>query len=195
MSLLNVHVTAERALVAVDTDGIDCIGTVGHFNFSKLLHLVSTNVVLAGQGDRRFLLDAFAMIFLAQGNVDYDVIVDSFPGMLAKMASGARQQGAPDIRYSLAVVGFSPKEERICGRWYEGVVTSDQFEIVSLGSRISPWESQEKPPIPDSVENNIELAREQTAFHKTHGHAGGGKLILAELTHGGMTIRHVCDLG
>lgn len=192
MSLLNVHVTPDRATVAVDTDSI---GPVGHFEIAKLHTLVHANTVLAAQGDRRFLLDAYAWICLADGSVDYDVIVDSMPGMLRRMASGARGKRVPDIRYSIAVVGYSPKEERICGRWYEGVVTKGQFEVFSLGSRVAPWNFDQQPPIPDSLENNLELARKQTEFHKAKGVAGGGKLIVAEVTRNEISIRNVCGLG
>jgi hypothetical protein len=192
MSLLNVHVTPERALVAVDTDGL---GPIGHFEICKLYPLAHANAVLAGQGDRRFLLDAFAWLCLAEGSVDYDVIVASMPGMLRRMAAGARAQGAPDIRYAITVVGYSPAEGCVCGRWYEGVVTSDAHAVHSLGSRVAPWPFEEQPPIPDNIENHVALAHRQTAWHKSKDYAGGGRLILAELTREGMSVRPIADLG
>lgn len=192
MSLLNVHVTPQRALVAVDTDGI---GPAGHFEICKLYPLAHANTVLAGQGDRRFLLDAFAWLCLAEGSIDYDVIVASMPGMLRRMAAGARAQGAPDIRYAIAVVGYSPAEGCVCGRWYEGHVTSDAHEVYSLGSRVAPWPFEDRPVIPDKVENHIELGRRQTAWHKSNGYAGGGRLVLADLTSGGIAIREAAQLG
>jgi len=192
MSLLNVHVTEDLALVAVDTDGVNPAGK--HFEICKLYPLAHANTLLAGQGERRFLLEAFSWICMADGDVDYDVIVDSMPGMLRRMAEGARAHRAPDLRYTIAVVGFSPKAERVCGRWYEGVVTGE-FEVHSLGSRVSPWPFPDRAAIPADEASHVELARRQTAWHKTQGVAGGGRLLLAELTRDGMSSRSITDLG
>ncbi|WP_342316648.1 hypothetical protein [Lysobacter sp. FW306-1B-D06B] len=191
MSLLNVHVTPQLALVAVDTDGI---GPAGHFEICKLYPVAHANTILAGQGERRFLLEAFSRICLADRSVDYDVIVEAMPGLLRVLAAGARQHGAPDHRYAIAVVGYSPAEGCVCGRWYEGVVTRDQFEVHSLGSRVGPWPFEDRAPVPDSVENHVALARRQTAWHKSKDYAGGGRLILAELTPDQLNIRSPCRL-
>lgn len=191
MSLLNVHVSPERALVAVDTAGT---GPLGNFQIAKLYPLVHANVVLAGRGDRRFIFDSFACLSLADGHVDYDAAVDSFPEMLQRMALHAGA-GAPDIPYNIAVVGYSKKEASVCGRWYEGSTAGGKIDTFSLGCRIAPWESDGEPTIPDSFDRNIKLARQQIQAHSSIGLSAGGNLLIAEVTRTQTTIHQACELG
>ena len=192
MSLLNVHVTDDRALIAVDTDGVSPTGE--HFEICKMYPLIHANVVLAGQGALLWHLEVFNHICRAAGQVDYDVIVDDMPELLRRMTAGAREHGALDLAFSLAIVGLSPREGRIAGRWYEGRLTGDKVEVHSLGSRVGPWPFDDPAPIPDSDENHRTLATRQTAFHRSLGFAGGGRLLLAELTRDALFIRSICNL-
>lgn len=187
MSLLNVWVSPDRALIAVDTDGMTPGGP--HFGMSKLLPLVHAQTVFVGRGDRRFLWDLFSRYHLANADVDYDAIVDSLPTLLASVIAGLRQDEREHFEYQFAIVGWSSAQERVCGRWYVGRTDDDGYDVDELGARVAPWQSKEAPRVPDSQENIRWLAERQVAWLQSEGSAGGGRLLVAHITRREIVMR------
>lgn len=187
MSLLNVWVSPERALIAVDTDGMNPGGP--HFGMSKLLPLVHAQTVFAARGDRRFLWDLFSRFHLSSADVDYDVIVDNLPQMLASLIAGLRQDGHVPFSYQFAIVGWSPVQQRVCGRWYVGRTDEDGYDVDELGARVAPWQDTETARVPDSPENVRWLAERQASWLRAEDTAGGGRLLVAQLTRREIIVR------
>lgn len=189
MSLLNAWVSPDRALVATDTDSLTAADA--HYGMSKILHLAHARTLFAGRGDRKFLWDIFARYYLADGEVDFDSIIASFPDLLASAILGVRQGGYAPFGYQFAVVGWSPAEGRMCGRWYTGNTGQDGYDVDELGQRVAPWEIAEKARVPDSDENIQWLAKRQVAWLRSKGSAGGGDLLIAEITRTQLALRNV----
>lgn len=189
MSLLNVWVSPERALVAVDTDGMTPGGP--HFGMSKLLPLVHAQTVFAGRGDRRFLWDLFSRYHLANADVDYDAIIDSLPQLLASVIAGLRQDGYAPFDYQFAIVGWSPVQQRVSGRWYVGRTDDDGYDVDELGARVAPWQDTEAARVPDSHQNIRWLAERQVSWLRAEGAAGGGDLLVTEVSKDQLTIQRI----
>lgn len=192
MSLLNAWVSPERALIAVDTDGITPGGP--HFGMSKLLPLVHAQTIFAGRGDRRFLWDLFSRYHLANADVDYDVIVDSLPQLLASVIAGLRQDGHIPFGYQFAIVGWSPAQQRVCGRWYVGRTDEDGYDVDELGARVAPWQDTETARVPDSKENIRWLTERQATWLRAEATAGGGRLLVAEVAQHAMNVLELGEL-
>ena len=187
MSLLNVWVSPELALVAVDTDGLNPGGP--RFGMSKLLPLVHAQTVFAARGDRRFLWDLFSRFYLSSANVDYDAIVDGLPELLASVIANVRQEAQAPFGYQFAIVGWSPLHRRVCGRWYVGRTNEDAYDVDELGARVAPWQDKEAARVPDSQENIRWLAKRQASWLRAEGAAGGGRLLVAQLTRHEIIVR------
>lgn len=189
MSLLNVWVSPERALVAVDTDGVTSEGE--HVEMSKLLVLAHANTVFGFRGDRRFMHDLFATYYLAAAAVDFDAIVAALPEMLASVILAFRAPSIAPQPYQFAVVGWSPAEGRVCGRWYTGNTGEDGYDVDGLGARVAPWHGTEAARVPDSEDSIRWLAERQVRWLREEGTAGGGNLLIAEVAKDDMTVRNV----
>ena len=195
MSLLNAWVSPDRALVAVDTDGITPAGE--HFEISKMLPLVHARTLFAGRGDRKFLHDLVKCYFLAATAVTYDDIVDHLPVAIAHTLAAFKQEGAAPFEYQFAVVGWSPAQQRVCGQWITGSSSDDGYDCEELGQRVAPWNPPEMgvPVMPSSVDAMTQIAKVQAEWLRSQPNsAGGGRLIVAEVTKDRMTIESVAEV-
>lgn len=188
MSLLNVHVNERRALVAVDTDGITPEGD--HYDIAKMLPLYHAGVLFACRGDRRFLHDVFKLFYLAAAPCGYDEIVSHMPIACADAIASWNAEGGASTPYQVVVVGWSSAEGRMRGRIYTGN-TGDTagFDCSELGARVIPWEFPQAAPVPDSVDVIRELASAQAPWLRAKGAAGGGRLLVAEVTRDSINVR------
>ena len=191
MSLLNVWVRPHRALIAVDTAAF-MGGEDGEF--SKLLPISHARTLFAARGDRRFLWDLHRRCYLGVGTVDYDTIVEWLPHILKSMLTEYREAAAAAFDFEFCIVGWSPANNEIRGRFYHGSTGEDFYDEDDLGQRIGPWTSDARPCMPDSIENMQALATQQIPMLATLGGPGGGKLLVVELTERAMTTHYVCDL-
>lgn len=192
MSLLNAWVRPSRGLVAVDTDTITRIGT--HLESSKLIPLVHAHTVFAARGDRRFLWDLVSKYFLASEHVDFDVIVRSLPSILAGLVLAFRQEGVAPFPYQFTVVGFSPLHGEVRGHWYTGHTGSDDFDSSELGQRLAPWETTDPAPMPESLGAMRAIAERQVPMLRARKAAGGGKLLVAEITPSQIVLHNLGEL-
>jgi len=187
MSLLNVWVSPERALISVDTDGLTSDGE--HVEMSKLLVLAHANTVLGFRGDRRFMHDLFATYYLAAAAVDFDAIVAALPEMLASVILAFRAPGIAPQPYQFAIVGWSAAEGRVCGRWYTGNTGEDGYDVDELGARVAPWHGAEAARLPDSEDSIRWLSERQAPWLREEGAAGGGRLLIAQVTRCEIIVR------
>lgn len=194
MSILNVWVSETKALIGVDTDGI--MGGAEHVEFSKLIPLVHANVVFASRGDREFLVDLFTDFAQNRIAVTFDVIEEHLLAVVAGIVK--RWRGLGYIAdYQFAIVGWSERRGRMVAIWATGNTGEDGIDLDEIESRMAPWhESLGRAPVPDSHDVMAGAAQQQASWLQAQpGAAGGGRLIVAELTRDSMSIRSLCNLG
>lgn len=182
MSLLNAWVSKERALVAVDTQGLDQTGL--RYPFSKLIPLAHATTVFASRGDRMYLAQLFRYYYLARDPAtasDYDGIVASAPSALASVNQDCRDNAGPDTFFHVVIVGWSPTRGRVAGMQYTGTTFSDEIESRPLERVISPADCISEPQTPADHGSMLRLARLQAPWLNAQGHPGGGDLVIAEI--------------
>ncbi|UGB39129.1 hypothetical protein [Frateuria soli] len=220
MSLLNVYMERDRALVAFDTlagsmtgAGHD-VGTVANvvealerlaagMHTSKCGFLPHINAVMASRGDAAFA--GLALYCLQQSMPQtFDEAVRHMPALLGHthaQVTALRKQhmGVDDFPGAeIVLVGWSPILKRMEGvRWVrwphdKGFNASPVRSPLLLPSEA--WEQQ--PEAPDTPEKMEAIARDQVAYvrREHHGLQCGGRLMLAELTRDTLSVRTVCDL-
>lgn len=193
MSLLNVHVNEVRALVAVDTDGITPAGE--HYDVAKMLPLYHAGALFAARGDRRFLHDVFKLFYLASAPCGYDEIADHMPMACASAIASWNAEGGAPTPYQVVVVGWSKADGRMRGRIYTGDTgDAEGFDCGELGARVIPWDFERTAPVPDSVDVIRELAREQAPWLRAKGAAGGGRLLVAEVTENSIKVTDIGNI-
>lgn len=187
MSLLNVLVREQDAFVAVDT--LASGGTM-----SKMIPLLHTGVVFAGRGDRRFLHDLFDVYYLGSGHFDFDEIIHHMPTAIRAVADhqGREKPGQELGDYIVTVVGWSAKDNRMRGFTFSGLNKPNaDIRTDPVKCNVGPWESNERPPMPDGPENLLALAAKQVPMFKALNTIGGGNLIMAHITKDEIHVRNL----
>lgn len=200
MSILNVWIEPEVALVGVDT-ATSLIGDDGAMlEYSKMFPIVHANTVVAGRGNSIFLSTLFVM---CNGRGDFDSLVEIMPSLLQQAFDQIKNfplLAPPEgiDRQMIVVVGWSAKLGRMAGRDYiqedraQGFVTS---EIAP--HHLAPWDNSfAELPDPQTAGDMANLARAQTRFMHENAPqaASGGRLIVARISQLGMTILPTCKL-
>jgi len=206
MTLLNVHVQADRAMVMVDTTGYlaDDPADAG-FQCSKILPLVHADTVFAARGQVALMWSAWSQFFLAR-DTHFDAIATAMLGMLKSMVLET-QRTAPHILQAGAFRGTSSVLELVVvGRSREagGKLQAKHWTVDSKGEiqgpveiegSVAPLADEASRPaaLPDSLADWVKLARVQVADWRRimPGTPIGGSLLVAELSDG----LHVRNLG
>ena len=200
MSLLNVWVGKNRALVSVDTDGIMPNGE--HHDFSKLITLPHAGAVFAGRGDRVFLESLFQYYYFGTGTFGFDEIVEHLPRAIGKVLE--YQQSLPGFSdsgdYQIVIAGWSEKTKRMAGYFAHGLFRVGEAPVVEkLGQRVmpgDPWSDRPQDvPLPNEETNHLILAAVQAKWLREQGTAGGGRLILADLQRNQITLKSLSFSG
>lgn len=185
MTILDVWLTAETALVGVDTVTVRTDGSRHHG--SKLLPLVHA-------------------ARLHMNTMDFDAAVDVLPSMLPiafnDFLAGASNSGIPDTpefdRNTVVIVGWSRRKDHMVGWQYNQENRASGFAVKAINPySIAPWDvSLEKYPDPKTMRDMERLARAQhrLLLEKEPAAACGGSFIVACLGRNGMQISTVCDL-
>lgn len=210
MSLLNVWVEHERALVGVDTHAMH-LGPNGQplvvngfpagarFETSKMIPLVHLNAVLAVRGTAALLVHVFMHCNLKprQGLDeifrDLPLILDqSFPEL-------KRVPGAVAAGQEVLLVGWSRQAGRMRALMLKQEPTRDAFvpnEVEELW--IGPWDDdvQGAPVDPSDDRSMAELmqAQRRDARERFPELPIGGRALIADLSRDGMSFREVADL-
>jgi hypothetical protein len=106
-----------------------------------------------------------------------------------KTPDGIRQDGRNPFDYQFAIVGWSPAQQRVCGRCYVGRTDEYGHDVDELGARVARWQDTEAARVPDSHENIRWLAEHQASWLRDEGTAGGGRLLVAQLTRREISLR------
>lgn len=206
MSLLNVFVSSDRALVAVDTLGARPDGTFDHV--SKIHHLPHSGLVVAVRCVIRFgrlVFDALDEICAS-----YDAANEHHKEIFACVTDFIRQQASvdPQVRDRLnfaeqevLFAGWSDQRRSFHATSYKRSEEGGEF----VSTPIDPWcaapgdANWGRPPVDDlsTAEGMERLARWQVMHSRQAfpSSAIGGLLLLVELTRGCTTVKTQCDLG
>lgn len=205
MSLLNLAVQKEVGLLCVDTttqseDGSYC-------ERSKMLHLGHINGVVACRGDIHFLVFLFAGLGI-EPPTDFDALLESWPRRLAAATEPYLQQvrqpapSADPVGCFVALLGWSRARGRPVCHKAERESASDPFEIETANCSVGPV--PDYPPldltvmqVPDAIRTMEALAYDQVRKMRRErpSYPIGGRLLLAEVTREGTSIRELATLG
>jgi hypothetical protein len=209
VTILNVWVSPDRALVGCDTGLIE---NGRHVEVNKMAAIPSMGAVVAVSGTRLFQHHVEWCVFDVRGG--FDELLAAMPTLLrhawrtSAEAAGATP-GMPALpeANSVLVVGFSARQGRVLGRWHHQWTAAqgfgDPLEIdegaINMPGPSTGW-PQIKLPAPTTVEEMIAYMRVQvkltneTIRKEIPDAYAGGRLIVAEITREGMTIRAVGEL-
>lgn len=198
MSIMNVWIDRDRALVAVDTQALSQVD--GKFrDASKLLALPHANAVLAARGEIVY----FGWVFnglQTSGAADYDAMVQAMPELLAQnerlFRGFQKSYGVETFNgYEIALVGWSAAIGRMLGVRYEKWPGDPHVRATAIDPwSLSPNAGWERvPKLPEELE---QASRDQVAMLRTLPCvAAGGRLIVAEVTRNAVNVQTVCELG
>lgn len=187
MTVCNVWISAERAMVSVDSMCEHPDGSCGER--SKLFLVPHALAVLSGRGRIDYLAAVLQRIAVDGGN--FDEVADSMPSTMhsaqeSMVAAGVKEIGGQVFWW----VGYSARSRRILAWRYERPCSTAPIEVRSLprsgaaGATLSPWEPSEQgePPCePDDDAGALRLARLQVSHWQPRSRAFGGRLLVAEI--------------
>ncbi|WP_151449272.1 hypothetical protein [Lacisediminimonas profundi] len=205
MSMINVFLSPSKALIGVDTEGIN--GLTGDFiRVGKMIYLPQVNIVLAGRGTAAFLLVLHTMLTDAlmrmHGGGDFDSAAAAMPELVGA-AYKAINAAMPDVGlYGIpegqqaVLIGWSAIQSRMQACAYLQS-PSAEVEVVNIEDPgyMMPWNAAwGEPPEGCSPADMVELALCQVRNVKCEspGTPMGGNLIIAELSRSAMSVR---DMG
>lgn len=204
MSLLNIHVAPERAFVGVDTLAHRGDGRPQHM--SKLFALTHVGGVLAVRGSVGFSLVLLPYLLYTPGDFDAIVAAAAKSGPVWEEASkraraeGVELAGGPAGCAEFVLAGYSPREGRVVGKGFAKDSLVRPFVPFEVGA---PRPGFMTAPgiadcaiVPSDAASMLELARLQVKAHRAAAPAihVGGRLILAEVTRAGISIRDVGEI-
>lgn len=211
MSLLNAHVTRDRALVAVDTEtslGMRANAAAGltRFQSAKMFPLVHANVLLAGRGENAFLMPVLFKLTTMQTS-SFDALAWALEKFLLRQAvdeahASVRAAGGPegfDIgTQEVCIFGWSDSLDSMAGKaFFRDANDPAWYPLEVTTGWATPWWDDwgDEPEMPTD-EALLEAARRQAG--RTWSEAPdvplGGRLIVADLTRHGMIIRPAGEL-
>ncbi|MGR4893767.1 hypothetical protein ACIPR8_00620 [Stenotrophomonas sp. LARHCG68] len=190
MSLLNILIRPDRALILVDSCARSMMDGES-FETSKLLLLPLENVVLCSRGELIFARSIYAQILNIASRVNYDSIADSLKGiaedLFPRYLKHYRAAGLPTqhlLQQEICVVGWSARAGAPQG--LRMVRDGDGFRIESMGGHIAPALPEGLPDQGGSTDEQwlCGIARRQIAHVKATASDTpiGGTLLLAKLT-------------
>lgn len=214
MSLINLYLDHDRALISYDTlssvmpgaprlsEAIDQL-LAGAVHMSKCAFLTHAHVALAHRGDAMLAISVFSGLQLSAAR-DFDAMAEAMPELLAhsfaQVTAFRKQQFEIEAFHGaeLVLVGWSHALKRMQAvrwvRWPQdrGFAASPVGRALLLPD--AEW--SQPPTAPDTPEKMERIARDQVAYVRRN-HAGlncGGRLLLAEITRDSTTVRTIADL-
>lgn len=204
MSILNVWMERDCALIGTDSECMDSSGTIDQV--SKILPLVHIHAVISGVGQHLFFNQLWAGCHCVGG--DFDGLIEKLPKILpvvyGSMLQAAKAYGIVfrgDYEKQTAVIcGWSEQYQRMRCYSYTQLTEASGFsatEILPEHGWLQPAHPRQSTlPSPCTPEAMKRHACEQVSFIKRSGsgvHAGG-KFILARIERDRLTIDSICNL-
>ena len=187
MSLLNAWIAPDAAIIAVDTVGMAADGSPLHA--SKLMVVPHLGAVIAIRGQLA-LLTWLTVRANSAGFGALDDLLDAMPDMLAEAEAAIGHHlnvlGGSAPGYEVVIAGWSDRQGRMIGRQF--VSRGGEQTVRDTDFHVSPWHPSMEglPTAPHGIE---QLARGQVIFMRGLGAHCGGKLTIARLTRGAMTLQ------
>ncbi len=206
MSLVNIHLTATKALVAADTTSLSratALGTDTYHHAAKIIPFAHTGMVIAGRGDLVLFSLLTTTIMLNAGTVDIDFMETHFLQLATAATTqryqllarqGIRQPPAyhDDGNTELFAVGWSQKHQQMKGWTCDviGGIAGGLQEVESWCAGPHVWPTPHDVPPLSTPSSMAAAARAQvTAFKQQFpGAPIGGTLVVVELERDRMTI-------
>jgi len=198
MSILNVLLTPEKLLVAVDTLAEDAM-TGKPSSGAKLLLIPQHNVVMATRGSAQFFLRLYELSLQASFRADFTmeqlmaelglVIEQLWPNYVA----AADQAGIPrdQLHTEIVLGGWSPKNGRMMATAYAKSANGEQVIAQALeGGLASPGDPLRGKPASFDMAAVLEAGRLQAVYlNQALGRpVAGGRLLVADLTRDSMVL-------
>lgn len=207
MSILNVWIEQDRAVVAVDTGAMSAVdGSVSRC--VKLLPIMHQSAVLAVRGTNLF----FSMLFMRLADLpgDFDALVCAIERLsmdtlatMRELYSGQLERPEIIEGFEVVLVGWSPAKGAIygvsCARSPEsGEVVIDEFPM----SYVAPWDtSMWSVPDPKTPAEMVAVSRIQANLLATKAKdtsAADSDLVIAKVHRHRVTLElrpRFCDVG
>lgn len=205
MSILNIRLRGDYALIAVDTGAVMPDGSL--LELSKLAPLIHIPAVIGYRGTSPFMPLVFMRCVMKAGR-DLENLLDDVPTilpaafeqLLAWEAQGLPQHSdAPIDKQMIALVGWSRKQEKMIGRIWEQADRAAGFIATDITTvHIGPWHQSiahlDEPFVAADMER-LARAQVQLMRDKTPALVTGGRLFVASLDRKGtISIRPQCNL-
>lgn len=196
MSILNVHVSPSLARVYVDTI-VSRGGAYQHGD--KMLALGQSNLVIAGRGDL-VLMAHLAACLTNLSPEGYDGALFGMDDVLRDEVSAyeavREMHGhAPLQGLEFVIAGWSKSAGACAATRWERWEGEEAFKAIPVEPwSLSPDASTGQPDEPDTVEKVLAYARTQVRRLAPLTGAVGGRLLLAEVTRDGVSMRTVAEL-
>lgn len=201
MSLLNVVVREEVGWMCVDTttlfveDGI-------RSEQSKMLPLVHVNAVVGCRGDISFLSSLFHA-FMDVPAKDFDGLAQSWPQHLEVAMRHYEKRANVEnfdphaLGSHVALLGWSNARRHPLGMVALRQDGRDSFDVGEIATPCFGPDPGHAVPVVADLKAMHALAREQVSkVRREHpGEPIGGRLLLAEITREGTSIRELATLG
>ncbi len=187
MSLLQLLVLPDRVRLACDTLAEDETASAP-FEVNKVMLLPSANVAIAGRGNFLAARVLWSLLAAAQ-----DFTFDSADAQVRGALAAGRPLLPPHLSMALELVvaGVTGAGQPAAKLWAISAAGQVTDYVPDVRDIIAPWSGPEGPPVaPDSDANSLTLARLQA--QQVRASAVGGRLIVAEISRGCMSVR---DLG
>lgn len=200
MTILNLWVTPERAVVATDTVGLMPGGV--RREISKMFPILHCNALIAGRGHIDITLAVLQQLVTIPG--DFDGMAERTPETIERtivnMRTYAKTQGiAMEIGYqSTILVGWSEKVNGMACTLFDyhpgkGVEVKEKKHFFAPGMDLDAdaQESQNQLALMATPTGMEQLARRQIAWAAKTGQSQhfGGRLLIAELTKERVTVQ------
>lgn len=202
MSILNVSLLGDHALVAVDTLAVRSTSGFRAEEQSKLFPLVHADCVVAGRGLVVLSLLAYQAVAKTT-DTHYDLLAEALPSVVQE-ALGWLQQAHPealvDARiggHEVALVGWSRSREQMSGTVVKLTLDrqgGEHFETEAVDEWLfapgDTFRSDLNLPRAKSTQDMLSLAQRQAKWHaeRVPGIPPSKRLIVAELTKDLMSI-------
>ena len=207
MSILNVWISPERALIASDSEAAAVDGPGARV--SKFFTIPHLDVVIGHRGCAQyfcFMASVLQMLSLAR---DIETILDTLPAYLSPMIEQTKLAMTTHYGWkkidtdlvdgeSLVVVGWSHKQGRMVAREFTQMTLAEGFVVRDIDPcYISPYdESINQGEYPENATSMEKLVRAQVRLikDKEPKAAAGGNLMLCQLRRGSVQIVRGCEL-
>ena len=202
MSILNVILSPDKLLVAVDTLAVDTM-TGEHSSAAKLLLIPQHNLVIATRGSAQFFLRLYELSLQASFRADFTmeqlmaelglVIDQLWPNYLA----AANRAGIPrdQLHTEIVLGGWSPRNGRMLATAYAKNADEEPAIVQPLeGGLASPGDPLRGRPASFEAAAVLEAGRLQAEhLNRAWGRqVAGGRLLSALLRRGHLELQ---DLG